>query len=176
MAFRIATLQPEQVEAVAGLWRAYMTELYGERGHMSAEVFRRDGLGEAFSTLVASGDDGLPVGVAAWWMTYDVHHGVRGGEIPDLYVSPAARGRGLAAQLIAAAAREVRARGGVFLRAPATPENARRLARSGRLNGAFPLVQVYWADALFATLADQAGADARTLVRQLAAAKPSPAG
>ena len=60
--------------------------------------------------------------------------------------------------------------GGVFLRGPATPQNAQRLARRGYLSGAFPLVNVYWGLGLFDTLADNGGADARTLARRLAAA------
>ena len=174
MPFTVAPMQRRDAEAVAGLWRAYMTELYREAGHMTSEVFLRDGLGAAFDTLVAKGADGSPVGVAVWWMTYDVHHGARGGEIPDMFVEPSARGLGVAVQLIAAAALQVRERGGVFLRAPATHANAQRLVRSGRLNGAFPLVAVYWGERLFAALADNADADPRTLARRLAVAKVGP--
>ncbi len=104
-------------------------------------------------------------------MTYDAHHGVRGGEIADMFVARPGRKRGVAVQMLAAVARRVRDRGGVFLRGPATPQNAERLTRRGHLSGAFPLVQVYWAERPFETLADNADADARTLARRLALAR-----
>ena len=162
-------MHPHEAEAVAGLWREYMVELFGETGRMSAEVFRRDGLGARFNTMVARDRGGAPTAVAVWWMTYDAHHGVQGGEIADMFVAPPHRALGVAVQVIAAVAAAVRDRGGVFLRGPATPENAQRLARRGYLSGAFPLVNVYWGPGLFDTLADNAGADARTLARRLAA-------
>src|SRR5271167_2070842 len=85
---------------------------------------------------------GAPTAAAGWCMTYDAHHGVQGGEIADMFVAPPQRALGVAAQVIAAVAAAVRQRGGVFLRGPATPENAQRLARRGYLSGAFPLVNV----------------------------------
>jgi GNAT superfamily N-acetyltransferase len=163
-------MQPHEAEAVAELWRAYMVELFGETGHMTPDVFRCDGLGACFNTMVARDGDGSPGAVAVWWMTYDAHHGVQGGEIADMFVAPPQRPLGVGVQVIAAVAAEVRERGGVFLRGPATPDNAQRLARRGHLSGAVPLVQVYWGDDLFAALADNAGADVRVLARRLAAA------
>jgi GNAT superfamily N-acetyltransferase len=151
-------MQPHEAEAVAGLWRAYMVELFGEPGHMTAEVFRRDGLGARFNTMVARDRDGAPTAVA----------------IADMFVAAPHRALGVAVQVIAAVAAAARERGGVFLRGPATPQNARRLARRGYLSGAFPLVNVYWGLGLFDALADSAGADARTIARRLAADAASP--
>jgi len=165
-------MQPHEAEAVAALWRVYMVELFGEPGHMTPAVFRRDGMGARFNTMLARDRGGAPTGAAVWWMSYDAHHGVQGGEIADMFVAPTHRALGVAVQVIAAVAAEVRGRGGVFLRGPATPENAQRLAQRGYLSGAFPLVNVYWGLGLFDTLADNAGADARTLARRLAAARP----
>jgi GNAT superfamily N-acetyltransferase len=163
-------MRPHEVEAVAVLWRAYMVEVFGEPGRMTAEVFGRDGLGERFNTMVARGADGAPSAAAVWWITYDSHHGVQGGEIADLFVTPRCRALGVAIQVIAAVAAEVRARGGVFLRGAATAQNAARLTRRGYLSAASPLVHVYWGLGLFEALADNAGANARTLARGLAAA------
>jgi len=171
MPFTVAPMQRQEAPTVAGLWRAYMTGLSADSGDMTANVFLRDGLGDCFHTMVARRGDGDPVAVCAWWMTYDVHHAAKGGEIPDMFVIPACRGLGVAVQLIAAVARSVRERGGVFLRGPATSENADRLVKSGHLDAAFPVVHVYWTRALFAILADNADADARTLARHLAAAR-----
>jgi len=172
MPFTTGPMQAREAEAVAALWRTYMTELFGAPGQMTAAVFERDGLGARFNTMLARDERGTPVAAAAWQPTYDLHHGVGGGEIADMFVAQPARGSGVAVQLIAAVARAVRDDGGVFLRGPATAQNAERLMRSGRLNGAFPLVNVYWADALFDALADNADAGPRTLARRIAAAAP----
>ncbi len=173
MAFTTGPMQAQEAGAAAELWRAYMTESYGVAGDMTAAVFVRDGLGARFHTMLARDAGGAAVGVAAWWATYDVHHAVGGGEIPDMFVARPYRGSGVAVQLIAAVARQVRADGGLFLRGPATMENADRLMRSGRLNGAFAVVNVYWAAGLFDALADNADAGIRTLARSLAAAAPA---
>jgi len=170
MPFTVAPMERCDAQAVADLWRRYMLETYGEVGHMTPESFVRDGLGDGFHTMVAKDVDGSPVAVAVWWMTYDAHHGARGGEIPDMFAAPACRKLGVAVQLVAAIARAVRDRGGVFLRGPATPGNANRLAVRGHLSGAFPVINVYWAHGLFDALADNAGATARTLTRRVAAA------
>jgi len=169
MSSTVSPMQSHEIEAVAGLWRAYMVELFGEPGYMTPEVFRRDGLGARFDTMVARDRGGAPSAVAVWSMTYDAHHAVRGGEVADMFVTPPQRPLGVGVQLIAAIAAAVRGRGGEFLRGPATPENAQRLTRRGHLSGAFPLVQVYWGDDLFDALADNAGADVRVLARRLAA-------
>lgn len=170
MSFTVAPMERRDANAVADLWRQYMLETYGEAGHMTPETFVLDGLGDGFNTMVARDADRAPVAVAVWWMTYDAHHGARGGEIPDLFAVPACRKLGVAVQVIAAIARAVRDRGGVFLRGPATPENANRLAARGHLNGAFPVINVYWAHGLFEALADNADASVRTLTRRIAAA------
>ena len=169
--YRVAPMEASDVRAVAALWQAYMTELFGVSGDMTADVFLREGLGQSFHTMVATAPNRGLVGAAEWWMTYDVHHAARGGQIPDMFVAPAHRGAGVAVLIIAAIAREVRAAGGVFLGGPATPQNAERLVRSGRLSGTAALVHVYWGDGLFKALADNAGADAKTLARSIAASK-----
>jgi GNAT superfamily N-acetyltransferase len=169
MSFTVAPMERQDARRIADLWRRYMLETYAEHGHMTAETFLRDGLGEAFHTMVAKDVEGSPVAAAVWWMTYDAHHGARGGEIPDRFAAPSCRRLGVAVQVIAAIAREVRDRGGVFLRGPATPENAHRLAARSHLDGAFPVIHVYWANGVFDVLADNADASARTLARRLTA-------
>jgi GNAT superfamily N-acetyltransferase len=167
-------MERQEAEAVAALWRDYLSATFGAPGRMTPEVFLRDGMGHAFETMVARDGAGAPVAAAAWWMTYDAHHGVRGGEIPDMFVAPSHRKLGVAIQVISAVARSVRDRGGVFLRAPARLENAQRLTGRARVDGAFPVVHVYWGKALLGALADNAGADARTLARCLAAVRAAP--
>jgi GNAT superfamily N-acetyltransferase len=170
MPIEVGPLAPTDAPAVARLLAAYLSETFGATDSpLDAVTLLREGRGASFRTMVArKGDEA--VGFAAWRLDYDLHHALRGGEVPDLYVVRTVRGRAVAAQLIAAIARQVREDGGVFLRAAATMENARRLTRSDRLDGAFPLTHVYWAGRRFAALAEHAGARPRALAVALAKA------
>ncbi|WP_433215212.1 N-acetyltransferase family protein [Dactylosporangium sp. CS-047395] len=48
--------------------------------------------------------DGAPAGMALWFLTYSTWEGVHGVYLEDLYVRPAARGRGTGKALLAALA------------------------------------------------------------------------
>lgn len=61
--------------------------------------------------LVATGDDGAVVGTAIWFRTFSTWEGVAGIHLEDLYVTPAARGGGHGAALLAELAAEVARRG-----------------------------------------------------------------
>src|SRR6266702_2176259 len=103
--YSIRAFQPPDAGAVAALFSAYMHEVYGVSSAMTAELLLRDGQGLRFSLVVAVESHDEPVGFAAWRETYDLHHAVSGGEIPDLFVAPAHRGRALSIRLVAAVAR-----------------------------------------------------------------------
>lgn len=60
--------------------------------------------------------DGVLVGFALYYDLPEAISGRRAGQLDDLYVSPAARGRGVAAALVAHLATEGAARGWVHLR------------------------------------------------------------
>lgn len=51
-------------------------------------------------------DDGVLVGLAIWFLQFSTWDGVHGIYLEDLYVTPAARGRGFGKQLLAALAQE----------------------------------------------------------------------
>jgi GNAT superfamily N-acetyltransferase len=55
--------------------------------------------------------DGRIVGMAVWFLTFSTWTGRHGVYLKDLYVDPAARGRGLARDLVRALAAEAEARG-----------------------------------------------------------------
>ncbi|WP_308252983.1 GNAT family N-acetyltransferase [Pseudonocardia sp. ICBG601] len=61
--------------------------------------------------MVATGDDGAVVGTAIWFRTFSTWEGVAGIHLEDLYVTPAARGGGHGAALLAELAAEVARRG-----------------------------------------------------------------
>ncbi len=64
MAITVSPMTRNEVGAVADLWRQYMTETFGAAGPMTADVFLRDGLGGAFSTMVARSAAGAPIAAA----------------------------------------------------------------------------------------------------------------
>lgn len=82
----------------------------------TAEIFRRDGLGEDrwFDTLLATVDD-TPVGYLMLHRSYDTETARRGAYVMDLYVREVARGSGVGGELMRAAARRTREWGGNVL-------------------------------------------------------------
>lgn len=75
---------------------------------LHAALFGPDPSAGAF---VATGDDGAVVGTAIWFRTFSTWEGVAGIHLEDLYVTPAARGGGHGAALLAELAAEVARRG-----------------------------------------------------------------
>ena len=100
-------------------------------------------------------------------MTYDLHHAVAGGEIPDLFVAPPFRGRALAVRLIAAVARAVPAKGGLYVKGEALQDDLARLRLVRRIAVGFPAESVYVSGRAFRVLAELADADVRTRVARL---------
>ena len=140
MSIRVRPFATADAEAVADLFASYMAEAYGQPNAMTAEVLR-SAEGRLFHLLLALDAYGIPVGFAAWRETYDLHHAVSGGEIPDLFVAPAHRGRVAAIRLVAAAGKAVLASGGKFIRAEVLSGAPSRLAR--RLTIGFASETVY---------------------------------
>jgi len=82
----------------------------------SAEVFRRDGFGDApkFRCIIAEISGG-PVGYVLHCPDYDTDHLCRGIYMADLYVEKTARGRGIGRALMAAAADDGRQSGAAVM-------------------------------------------------------------
>lgn len=170
---RTRPFEPRDAEAAAALFAAYMQEIFARPNALTPDVLRRDGQGLHFRLMLAAGHDDRPVGFAAWRMTYDLHHAVAGGEIPDLFVAPPFRGRALAVRLIAAVARAVRAEGGRYVKGEALQDDLARLRLVRRLAVGFPAESVYVSGRAFRQLAELADADTRTLVARLPTAAMS---
>ncbi len=78
--------------------------------------------------LIARDADGLAVGFATVFWSWDTTEGARIGIMNDLYLAPQARGVGLADELIAACRERCRERGAVRLEWVTAPENRRAQA------------------------------------------------
>ena len=95
--------------------RPYMLETYHDAWRGTVPGLLKDGFGVHFRTLLAS-LEAQPVGILAWEKSYDLHHGLTGGHILDLYVVPQHRFRGVAVQLILKASRIIHAGGGAYIK------------------------------------------------------------
>jgi GNAT superfamily N-acetyltransferase len=147
---------------LASLISAYMKETFDRPWGGSLEALQRDA-GRVECLLAV---DAAPVGFAAWTPAYDLHHCMPGGDLIDLYVEPAWRGRGVAAMLVTSVAKRIQERGGRYLSgmsvgAEATEQFYRRLAM--RFPGAACIV----GGRAFRTLAELSGRSPREIVRGL---------
>jgi GNAT superfamily N-acetyltransferase len=167
---RVRAFEAHDAEAVARLFADYMEETYGAASPMSAAVLLIEGQGHRFNLVVAADSQDEPIGFAAWRDTYDLHNAVSGGEIPDLFVERRHRGRALSLRLVAAIARAVAARGGVFLTGQVLLDERHRQRLVHRLKFGFPGESVYVSGRAMRSLAELVDLDARTLLKRL----PSP--
>lgn len=164
---RIRGFEPRDANAVAALFSAYMRETYAVTSAMSPDVLLRDGQGLRFSMFVAVDANDEPVGFAAWRDAYDLHHGVAGGEIPDMFVARPHRGRALSVRLAAAVAQAIRSRGGMYLKSQVLTDDVRRLRLLRRVTVGFPGESVYVSGRAFRQLSELSDANPKTLVRML---------
>jgi GNAT superfamily N-acetyltransferase len=164
MGIRIRSFSETDATAVSALFEAYMREAYGQPNAMTPEVLRRH-VGRWFDIVLAVDTRDRPIGFAAWRETYDLHNAVSGGEIPDLYVDSAHRGRLAAIRLVAAIGRAVIAKGGKFIQAEALAGVPSRLAR--RITVGFPSETVYLAGRGLRELVALADAGPRELIARL---------
>ena len=147
------------------MFSLYMREAYGADNCLTPAVLRRDH-GRHFNLLLATDENGVPIGFAAWRNAYDLHHAAEGVEVPDLFVVPRYRGRTVALRLIAALAGMARAQGASYIVGEVGPGGPRsRLVR--RMAVGFTAETVYLAGRGLRELADLADAGSRTLLARL---------
>ena len=163
----IRPAQPGDVPAIVGLMHSYMQEAYGDIWHGSADALAKDGFGHEFDIQVAASScDGGLCGLVAWTRAYDFHHCMAGGEIIDMFVTPAVRGRSIGPLLVCAVAAEVHARGGLFLRGQAVKDRAvRRLYE--RVAVTAMTIECTISGRAFRTLSKLAGGTAKDVARRL---------
>jgi GNAT superfamily N-acetyltransferase len=113
--FTIRNVHREDVPAFIPLYARYCRELFGIETTLTSAVLERDGFGCRFDIVLAEGMSNRLVGFAAWQNGYDLHWGICGGIVLDLYVEPESRGRGIGPRMLSRVARLVQDGGGVFL-------------------------------------------------------------
>jgi GNAT superfamily N-acetyltransferase len=165
--YRIRGFEARDANAVAALFSAYMRETYAATSAMSVDVLLRDGQGLRFSMFVAVNAADEPVGFAAWRDAYDLHHGLAGGEIPDMFIARPHRGRALSVRLAAAVAQAIRLRGGKYLKSEVLADDAKRLRLLHRVTIGFPGESVYLSGRAFRQLSELSDADPKALLRML---------
>ncbi len=107
MALRIRPAVPADAELI----RRFVHELATYEREPDAVVATVEGLREQLAAktppfeCVIAEDDGEPVGFALYFHNYSTWRGRRGLYLEDLYVTPAARGRGFGEALLAHCAR-----------------------------------------------------------------------
>lgn len=167
----IRPFQAQDAPFVSALFAAYMAELYGGANAMTPERLVA-GHGRHFELTVAEDGDGI-VGFAAWRETYDLHNDVLGGEIADFFVAASHRGRGVAVQLVAGVAGEIKRRGGRFLCSLVLQDDPARVKLARGWGVGFAGEHTYLAEAVFHRMADWGGGgDPRGAMRQLLTMRP----
>ncbi len=165
---RILPATVADADALALLLADYLHE--GYPGHIGANPgeLQRDVLSGASGHHVLLADrDASSIGFAAWDTVYDMHWAARGAQVADLYVIPAARGLGVALELIAAVCAGVARDGGVFLRGgaydrPSTRTAFARVAVVDSISG-----DTHLSARAFQHVASLAGRPARQILREL---------
>ena len=130
MNIHIATLA--DAERLAALVAECLAESYAGHPGSSAATLSRDVLAPppppAPQPRVAIAVDrtGNATGYLAWDATYDMHWGLAGAHVSDLYVAPSCRGLGAALSLVAFGCAEVLAAGGSYMRGEAYDRSSTR--------------------------------------------------
>ncbi len=125
MTLQIRAATAEDAPTIAELGRALNLHQGDPLEHFTAAAVRRDGFGEApqFTVLVAERDARI-LGYALFCDAYESSYAARGLYLCDLYVRPQDRRQGTGRALMAAVAREAKARGKSFVWWASKPWNS----------------------------------------------------
>jgi GNAT superfamily N-acetyltransferase len=159
---------PADAVTLERLIRAYLRESYA--GHLGtpAATLEHEVLAGATTqrVLLAERASGV-TGFVAWDGVYDLHWALSGAQIADLYVVPAARGLGVALELLASLCSIVATEGGAFIRGgaydrPSTKAFYSRIAVVEPTTG-----ETHLSARAFRHLASLGGLPARAIARAL---------
>lgn len=121
---RVRAATPDDAPAIARLIRQFSNEDGYDSPITAAEVETLAfGPRPRFGVLIAD-QAGEPVGYVLHYPSFDTDHAAKGLYLQDVYVIPAARGRGIGRAMMAAAARLCVAEGGQYLFWNALERNA----------------------------------------------------
>jgi GNAT superfamily N-acetyltransferase len=112
----IREVKKTDLREVIQLFRQYTMELYNIKTTLTEDKIQRDGFGNKFDMAIAEYITNKKiVGLVAWQDSYDLHWGVTGGIIIDLYVDPNHRGKAIAPLLLSFNAKRIKEKGGNYL-------------------------------------------------------------
>ena len=152
------------------LLMAFMQETFQCPWGGTLQKLVQDGLGAEFQMVIAEAEDHQLVAFAAWISSYDLHHCIKGGEVIDLFVEPAHRGRGVAIRLITAISTQIQQQGGMYIKGQSVENpSARRLYQ--RCARCFPGADCYVSGRAFRRLTELSDQSLRDIVKNL----PEPA-
>lgn len=165
MAIRCRPMERSDVAIFRGLLTSYNREFLKLDASPSTGTLTRDGFGKRFNVVLA--EDDQIVGFAAWATHYDLHHGLVGGDVLDLYVVPERRGRGVAAQLVAETAAKIKGGGGAYIRGQVLTGERQTERLYDRISHQFSGADCYVSGRAFRSLASLAGLSVRPLLKSL---------
>jgi len=147
--FTIVTVTEEDLDDLLPLMRAYC-DFYRSTPSDEALFEMSRALiadpGKEGVQFMARAGDGIAIGFASLFWTWETNAGGRVGVMNDLFVSPSARGKGAADALIAACRDRCRDRGAVRLEWVTAPENFRAQAVYNRVGATQSDWIDYWLD------------------------------
>lgn len=166
MLYYIRKATPTDIPDLEKLLKSFMQTTFQSSWGGTAQQLAQDGFGADFQMVVAEADNHQLIAFAAWAPSYDLHHCVKGGEIMDMFVKPAHRGRGVAVRLIVAIATQIQQQGGVYLKGQAVENpSAQRLYQ--RCAWYFTAVECYVSGRAFRRLTELSNQSLRDVVRNL---------
>ena len=170
MQVRLATAADASI--LSSLVAACLAESYPTHPGTPAEALRRDVFppppppAPQPRVAIAFDLNGSACGYLAWDATYDLHWAIGGAHVSDFYVTPSARGIGVALALIAFACAEVHAAGGKYMRGEAYDRSSTREFYS-RVAVVQPSGEVALGGRAFRHLASLAGQPPRKILASL---------
>ncbi len=150
------------------LYLQFARETLNIQSTLTATMIERDGFGDKFDIAVAEAEpDHELIGFGAWQDGYDLHWGIAGGVVCDLYVLPEYRGYGVAPMLLHHIAKTIKASGGTFLAGQGIVGTTRPERMYQKIAMGFPGVDCILGGKAFRLFADMKFASIRDLVKGL---------
>jgi ribosomal protein S18 acetylase RimI-like enzyme len=165
---KIRAATPADLDAIAEMTDDFVKDHPAATHPRSLEKLRDALFGDQpVAHLVVAVEGERVVGMIQWWSIFDMFWCMAGGKAEWLYVRPEARGRAVAAMLVAEVCAQVRAAGGKFLYAGSNEPEVTALY--DRVAISWPQREHGLSAEAFQRVADLAGAPAKDIVRGLPA-------
>lgn len=166
MPYQIRNSTLDDIPELEKILTAFMQETFQRSWGGTPHKLAQDGFGAEFEMMVAAADNQKLIAFAAWQSSYDLHHCIKGGEMMDMFVAPAHRGRGVAVQLVIAIATQIQQQGGSYIKGQ-TVENPSVQRLYQRCARCFPGADCYVSGRAFRRLTELSGQNLREVVKNL---------